>query len=276
MHTNRVAIVTGCGSRIGIGAATARVLAQEGCTVVVTDVRSTAIANDRNEIRDADTSWHGIESLVAEISESGGEAIAQQLDVSEEADVQRVVDDVFARFGRIDILVNNAAAPHGKDRNQIEDVPLDAWERVMAINARGPFLMARAVTPHMRRAHWGRIISLSSDAVARAMPYRGAYTASKAAVVGLTKSLSIDLARDGITVNAVCPGSTKTARAISTARKEALDAEVGLQERAATIPMGRHAEPTEIAWLIAFLASEKSAYITGQAIGINGGAAGSL
>jgi 3-oxoacyl-[acyl-carrier protein] reductase len=268
----RVALVTGCSSPIGIGGATVRKLAADGMIVIATDVAQRPMKNDLSSDDDLDPDWKGLDSLVELVAADGGTATSMLCDVSDEAAIGRVVSAVIDRYGRIDVLVNNAGAPHGLDRNQIEDVPLAAWDRVMAINARGPFLMARAIVPHMRKARWGRIISLSSEAAGRGLPYRGAYSASKAAVVGLTRSLAIDLATVGVTVNAVCPGSVRTTRAMSTARKDVDgDIEAALAERAKLIPMNRHGRPEEIAALIAFLSSDIAGFITGQAIGINGG-----
>jgi NAD(P)-dependent dehydrogenase (short-subunit alcohol dehydrogenase family) len=268
----RVALVTGCASPIGIGGATVRKLAADGMIVVATDVAAKPVGNDLSSDDDFDRDWRGLDSLVEAVEAGGGTATAMLCDVSDEASVKRTVGEVLERYGRIDVLVNNSGAPHGLDRNQIEDVPMEAWDRVMAINARGPFLMARAVVPAMRKAGWGRIVSLSSEAAGRGLPYRGAYSASKAAVLGFTRSLAIDLALSGITVNAVCPGSVRTTRAISTARKDVGgDLEAALSERAKLIPMRRHGKPEEVAALIAFLASDVAGFITGQAIGINGG-----
>ena len=141
-------------------------------------------------------------------------------DVSQEADANRMVAEVLARYGRLDILVNNAGAPQGADRNEIENVPVDAWDLTMGVNAKGAFLMSRAAVPAMRKAKWGRIVSVSSKAAFRPGKRRATYAASKAAIVGFTKSLALDLAPFGITVNAVCPGPIRTSRAISTNRRE--------------------------------------------------------
>ena len=139
-----------------------------------------------------------------------------------------MVDEVLRRYGRLDILVNNAGAPQGADRNEIEDVPVAAWDLTMGVNARGCFLMSRAAVPAMRKAGWGRIVSVSSRAAFRPGAKRTAYAASKAAIVGFTKSLAFDLAPCGITVNAVLPGPIRTSRAISTNRREfGDDLEVG-------------------------------------------------
>ncbi|MBV9827857.1 MAG: SDR family oxidoreductase [Alphaproteobacteria bacterium] len=271
-HAARVALITGCGKSVGIGNSTARSLAGRGVTVVVSDVRPAGVANEFNAAEDTDANWGGVDTLVEEIARAGGTASSVLGDVSQEADANRMVGEVLSRYGRLDILVNNAGAPQGADRNEIEDVPVAAWDMTMGVNAKGAFLMSRAAVPAMRKAEWGRIVCVSSKAAFRPGPKRATYAASKAAIVGFTRSLALDLAPFGITVNAVCPGPIRTSRAISTNRREyGDDLETGFRERSKAIPVGRFGTPEEVASMIAYLASEEAAFVTGQAIGVDGG-----
>ncbi len=267
----RVALITGCGKENGIGAATAQRLARDGFIVVVSDVASAGVDND-NTVERVNSGWQGLDTLVARIEAAGGGALSLTGDVSTEDGAAHLVARTIDEYGRLDALVNNAGAPHGQDRGQIEDIPLAAWEAVMGINVRGVFLMSRAAVPHMKARGYGRIVSMSSVAGLEALPERAAYCASKAAVIGMTRSLAFDLAPHGITVNCVCPGSIRTDRAISsTLRAGWTDVDAGLAERAKFIPVGRHGRPEEIAATIAHLVSEEAGYIIGQAIPVDGG-----
>src|SRR5689334_14555753 len=129
----RVALITGCGKPIGIGNSTAHALAAAGVTVVVSDKSPTGVANEHNVQGDMDPNWGGVDSLVEEITKAGGTASSTIGDVSVEADAARMVDEVLRRYGRLDILVNNAGAPQGADRNEIEDVPVAAWDLTMGV-----------------------------------------------------------------------------------------------------------------------------------------------
>jgi len=269
---NRVALVTGCGKQVGIGRSTALALAAAGFSVVASDITAAGAANQHDIADQPGSGWRGLESLIEEISRSGGKASAVVGDVSIEADAQRMVAEAIRLYGRLDVIVNNAAAPHGADRNDIENVPVEAWDYVMAVNARGPFLMCKAAIPLMRKQKWGRIINISSKAVGRGSPRRSAYVASKAAVVGLTKALAMELGDSGITVNAIMPGPVVTSRATSTNQREfGGDQTAAMAERAKAVPLGRLGKPEDIAGMIAFLASDAAEFVTGQAIGVDGG-----
>jgi NAD(P)-dependent dehydrogenase (short-subunit alcohol dehydrogenase family) len=149
----RVALITGCGKPVGIGNSTARALAAAGVTVVVSDVAPTGLANEHNAQGDMDPDWGGVDSLVEAIVKAGGTASATLGNVSLEADAARMVDEVLRRYGRLDILVNNAGAPQGADRNEIEDVPVAAWDQTMAVNAQG------RLGPHSQRLVKGGVPS---------------------------------------------------------------------------------------------------------------------
>jgi 3-oxoacyl-[acyl-carrier protein] reductase len=270
--TQRVALVTGCGKRVGIGSASARALAGAGFDVVVADIALGGTGNDRDRPQDDDRTWNGLESLVVELRATGRQASWLQGDISSEDDARRLVSETVARHGRLDALVNNAGAPHGDDRVDIAELSLAAWERVMSVNARGTFLMSREAVPTMRKQRYGRIVNVASAIVRFPLRSRAAYITSKAAVVGFTTALALDVADAGITVNAVCPGSVRTSRALSSTRAAGFtDIEAGLAARAKGIPMNRHADPDEIAATVAFLCSDAAAYITGHSLYIDGG-----
>ena len=272
----RVALITGCGKPQGIGYATARALAANGVAVMMSDVAAGGVANEHEKGGDSNSTWRGLESAVEGIRKAGGEAAWTAGDVSAEADSRRMVQETIDRYGRLDILVNNAGAPQGQDRLDIADVPLEAWEQVMGINARGCFLMTRAAVPAMREQRWGRIVNISSACIGYPLSHLAVYSASKGAIAAFTLSMAMDVAPWGITVNAICPGSILTTRALSTARRNSGSANVEavLAERAKHIPLGRHGRPEEIGATAAFIASEGAGFMTGQAIFVDGGSIG--
>jgi len=269
----KVVLVTGCGRARGIGRAIALAFARAGADVVATDVATGGTRNENEEgLEEIRQGWKGLESLAAEVESLGRRVLTLVGDVSRTADTERFVADALTRFGRIDVLVNNAAAPHGADRRLLWEVPEEAWDLVIDVNLKGTFLMSRAVIPHMLARRSGRIVNMASVSGKRGTQRRGAYTASKFGVIGLTQSLAQELAAHGITVNAICPGSVDTSRRESTSRRER-----ALAERDPAVPTlslpptGRIARPDDIARLALFFASEQSDHITGQAWNIDGG-----
>jgi 3-oxoacyl-[acyl-carrier protein] reductase len=244
----RVAVVTGAGR--GLGAAIAEELAARGATVVVADV-------DR-----------GLATATAEQLASTGEplrrASSAACDVSDPAAVAALFDAVAAEHGRIDVLVNNAGvgavAPS-------EELSLELWSRTLAVNLTGTFLCAQAAARHMLQAGRGVIVNVGSVFAATGMPMRAAYAASKHGVVGLTKVLGTEWATRGIRVVAVDPAYVRTA--LDDADQRAGDYTAEDIER--RTPMGRYAEPAEIARVVAFLASDDASFITGSEIAVDGG-----
>ena len=238
---DQVAIVTGA-SR-GIGKATAIALATEGAKVVINYARSSAAA----------------EALVAEIQAAGGEAIALQADVSQEDQVNDLIEKTLAQWGQFDILVNNAGIT--KD-TLLMRMKLDAWQAVIDLNLTGVFLCTKAVTKPMMKKRRGRIINITSVAGLMGNPGQANYSAAKAGVIGFTKTVAKELASRNIVVNAVAPGF------IATDMTEGLEADEILKY----IPLGRYGQPEEIAGMIRFLAADPAAaYITGQTFNVDGG-----
>jgi 3-oxoacyl-[acyl-carrier protein] reductase len=274
--TTRVALITGCGKRDGMGRAIANTLAASGVAVVVTDKQPTGVLNRRQEVvGGADESWGGVDSLVEEITGLGGTAMSQLGDISVVEDAQRMVDTAAAWRGRLDILVNVAGAPQGLDRQDIEDVPIEAFDRQIAVNLRGTFLMSRFAVPHMRAQRWGRIINISSQAGQVAAAMSTAYSASKAGILGFTRALSADVAPWGITVNAIAPGMVATSRAmLSLDPNINVDAEI--KRRGSMLAVGRSGYPEDIAAAVAYLASDGAGYMTGQTLVLDGGGSGSM
>jgi 3-oxoacyl-[acyl-carrier protein] reductase len=272
----RVALITGCGKRDGMGRGIALALAEAGIAVAVTDMRATGVLNRRQEVVGVtDESWGGVDSLVEEITAAGGNAMAQLGDISVAEDAQRMVDGAFAWRDRLDILVNVAGAPQGLDRQDIEDVPIEAWDRQIAVNLRGTYLMSRYAVPHMRAQRWGRIINISSQAGQVAAAMSTAYSASKAGILGFTRALSADVAPWGITVNAIAPGMVATSRAFLSLDPN-IDTDAEIKRRGARLAVGRSGYPEDIAAAVAYLASDGAAYMTGQTLVLDGGGGGSM
>jgi NAD(P)-dependent dehydrogenase (short-subunit alcohol dehydrogenase family) len=267
--TGRVAVVTGCGKPDGSGQAIARALAADGAAVVVTDRRPDGVPNRRQEVLGVQTGW-GVDDLVAEIEAAGGRAAAALGDIGDEHDAAAIVQTAVDTFDSLDVLVNNAASPPGPDRSDIEAVPVAVFDEVIRVNLRGTYLMSRAAVPFMRRGRFGRIINVSSMAGVVAAPYSTAYSASKAGVLGLTRSLAMDVAGWGITVNAICPGALETSRAVLNDDPD-LDIAAEMARRARGIPVGRVGRPEDVAAAVRYLAGDGAAYMTGQMLVLDGG-----
>ncbi len=241
----RAAIVTGAGG--GIGEAIARTLAREGAAVAVVDLREDLAV-----------------AVAAAIARYGAVAVALRADVTRAADVDAMVGASLAALGQVDILVNNVGG-YAKMRATWE-IEESEWDFIVALNLKSAFLCSKAVIPHMLARRTGRIVNLSSI-VGRSAPTLSAahYAAAKAGVRGLTWHLARELAPHGITVNAVAPWLTLTER-IKTLRSPEVDAALKAQT-----PLGRFAEPQEVADAVRFLASDEAAYVTGATLDVNGG-----
>jgi 3-oxoacyl-[acyl-carrier protein] reductase len=243
----RVAIITGAGQ--GLGRAFAKALATSGAIAV--------IAERQAERGDA---------VAAEITQAGGQARAIQTDVADPASLERMVSVVQETYGRVDILINNAAIFSTLEMRPFEQIPLAEWEQVLRVNVTGPFLCARAVLPAMRRAKWGRIVNMASGAVTLGRPNYLHYITSKAALEGMTRSMARELGPDGITVNAILPGATFTEIERKTVTPEQKAKIIAMQ----CIP--RAEVPDDLVGTVLFLASDASAFLTGQSLTVDGGA----
>jgi len=240
----RVALVTGAAG--GMGRAIAGTLAAAGATVALNDRTSESLAGVEAEFRDR-----------------GQPALAVAADVTSADQVRAMIDRVAEQAGSLDILVNNAGVLFG---TKFLDIAEDEWDLVMNVSVKGTFLCSQAAVPHMQQRGWGRIVNLSSTAGKNISTVGGAhYTAAKAGILGLTRHLAKEVAADGITVNAVCPGLIDTEMVHSTITPDAVAA------YARSFPIPRLGRPGEVADLIAFLASDRAGYITGASVDINGG-----
>ncbi len=245
-----VALITGGTS--GIGEATARLFAREGAKV--------AFTGRRRELGEA---------VVARITQAGGEATFIAADVTRTEDCRRSIDETIAAFGRIDILFNNAGivTPGALEETSEED-----WVRTFDVNVKGTYLMTKLVLPIMRAQGGGVIVNNASDWGIVGGPRYTAYSASKGAVVLLTKSVALEVARDHIRVNAVCPGDTYVERWHKDERREgSISFEEALQAMGEALPIGRVGTAEEIAQAVLFLASDESSFMTGATLIVDGG-----
>ena len=238
----KVALVTGAAG--GIGAATARRFGREGALVVVNDTKA-----------------DGLEAVAADVRAAGSKALVVAGDVTKKADCELMVGAAVREFGRLDILINNAGINRDAMAAKMTE---EQWDTVLAVNLTGTFLCAQAALPGMRERGWGRVVNTSSIGSLGNIGQAN-YAASKAGVIGLTKTLALEYARYGVTVTAVAPGPVMTAMlaGVPDAIKEKI---------VAMVPVGRIAAPDEIASVHLFLASDEASFITGQVVFADGGA----
>jgi len=244
----KVAIVTG--SARGLGAATARRLAQEGAKVVITDILA-----------------EQAQATAAALQAQGLAAHCIVGDITKAADVQRLVDDTVAHFGGVHVLVNNAGWDHAA---RFVDTDPALWQKIVAINLMGPLNLQHCVVPGMLARGFGRIVNIASDAGRVGSSGESVYSACKGGIIAFTKTVAREVARKGITLNTVCPGPTDTPLLAAVAGAD----ERGQKVRAAlvsAIPMKRVGQPEDIPGAVCFLASEDAAFITGQTISVSGG-----
>jgi 3-oxoacyl-[acyl-carrier protein] reductase len=241
--SGKVALVTG--SARGIGRSIAEAFSAEGAIVVVNDVGNDA----------------GARETLAAITSSGGNGTVEMFDVSNAAEVEAGVKNILAGHGRIDVLVNNAGITRDNLLLRMSEEEFDA---VIRVNLKGTYLLTKTVTRHMMKQRSGKVVNISSVVGMMGNAGQSNYAAAKAGIIGFTKATARELASRNITVNAIAPGFIQTA--MTAALPEAVQ-----KAFLAQIPLGRFAEPREVAELALFLASDASSYITGQVIGINGG-----
>jgi NAD(P)-dependent dehydrogenase (short-subunit alcohol dehydrogenase family) len=245
---DKVSIITGAGS--GMGRVAALRFAAEGSRVVVADNQKAAA-----------------EETVRQVRAAGGEAWPSTVDISVEADAKAMVDVAIQKYGRVDVLYNNAGIMPEADHSVI-DTPVEAWDQVMAVNVRGVYLACKYVIPHMVERHSGSIINVSSFvAVLGCSVPQDAYTASKGAVLALTRSLAVQFAPHGVRTNAILPGPVETPLLMEWLLKD----EAAKQLRLARNPTGRFGKPEEVVALAVYLASDESAWTNGASMVIDGG-----
>jgi NAD(P)-dependent dehydrogenase (short-subunit alcohol dehydrogenase family) len=244
----KVAIVTG--GAMGIGKAIAMRLAKDGASAVIADIEK-------------------FDRAAAEIAKAtGARTLGLGVDVSEEADVSKMVSETAKAFGRIDILVNNAAVFSSIELRPFENIPIAEFRRVMEVNIMGVWLCCRACVPHMRKGGYGRIVNLASGAPLKGVPLFLHYVSSKGAVIAMTRALAREVGKDGITVNSLAPGFTLSE---NVAKHEAHVRQGEATRMTRAIP--RDEKPEDLVGAVSFLASEDAAFITGQTLVVDGGSA---
>jgi 2-hydroxycyclohexanecarboxyl-CoA dehydrogenase len=243
---NRVAVVTGGASGIGLGVA--RRFAADGHLVAVLDRNASAAETAADDLRS-----------------EGATAVAVEVDVADWASVDSAFDRVRAELGRVAILVTSAGI---ESFDPLLEIDAETWDRILAVNLTGTFTCMQAAVPDMLSAAWGRIVTIASSSAQSGAPNMAHYAASKGGVIGLTKAVAVELARSGITVNTIPPSLVDTPMA---RQAEAAGDFPGVDVVGPMVPLGRAGTPDDIAAACAFLCSDDGSYITGQIIGVNGG-----
>jgi NAD(P)-dependent dehydrogenase (short-subunit alcohol dehydrogenase family) len=260
----QVAIVTGAGRYQGIGRHIALALAREGADIVIT---GSGRAPETFPEEEKAMGWRDIDSVAEEIRAMGCRCLPVVTNMTDAADIERLTASSIKEMGKVDILVNNAASGRGTDRVPVISLPESEWRRVIDFNLTGTFLVTKAVGGHMvERGEGGRIINISSILGRQGMISSAAYSTSKAGMLLLTQVLALEMAPHKINVNAICPGL------IGTSRMADVTAPGPIRDMVMrTTPLGREGWPEEVGELAAFLCGPGGAYITGQAINIDGG-----
>ncbi|HOO56330.1 MAG TPA: SDR family NAD(P)-dependent oxidoreductase [bacterium] len=264
--SGKVALVTGSARAKGIGRAIAYKLASDGADIVFAD-----LCKDKGP---DDEVWKELQDRVAEVESLGRKALACHVNITDDKLINEMLDEVDEKFGRLDIVCNNAGAAFGMNLAFL--ISPDDWRKMLDINLTGTFLMSRAVVQKMiKYKNGGVIINTSSWRGHTPIHFLGAYSAAKAGVISLTQTMALELAPQNIRVNAICPGKVDTdmERMGWQMKADAFgkDIEDVIKEEKAKIPLGRIAKPEDIAAVVAFLVSDEGSYMTGQAINITGG-----
>jgi len=246
---DKVAIITGAGQ--GIGKEYALGFAREGAKVVIAEIK-----------------LENAQQVVKEIETQGGKALAVRTDVSVEADALQVAEKTISAFGRIDVLVNNAAIYFGKEMKPFEMISEKEWDASMAVNVKGLFFMSKAVMPQMKKQKSGSIINISSGTWLFGIPYLLDYVTTKAAVVGMTRALAREIGEHNIRVNAISPGFTLT----EASKLQVKGGPPGLTQMIADqTALKRNVQPEDLVGACVFLASDDSNFMTGQLLNVDGG-----
>lgn len=265
----KVAVITGAGRRHAIGSACALRLAREGAHIVIADLAGRFAEFPGYKVGAGEE----MAEIAWEITALGVRSLPVYVDVTDPAAVSSMVEQVKAEFGRLDILVNNAGGSPGPA--PLTQFTMAAWEKTLAINLTGTFLCSREAVPLMIEGGGGKIVNMSSRAAYRGAPWMHAYSASKAGILGLTRSMALELARFNICVNALCPGDivTDLKQWGWQLESEALSKSIEQihEEVIQTTPLGRLGTPEDVAAAVAFFSSPDSDYITGEMLSITGG-----